>query len=69
MVLLLNMHLIKATWIIFSRAGKRRNKSFQAQAEQPLGTDSHRTISKRSSECWLLIGNKKCFVLLYPIGE
>ena len=34
-----------------------------------LGTDSHRTISKRSSECWLLIGHKKCFVLLCPIGE
>ena len=43
--------------------------SFQAQAEEPLGTDSHRTISKRSSECWLLIGHKKCFVLLCPIGE
>ena len=33
------------------------------------GTDSHRTISKRSSECWLLIGHKKCFVLLCPIDE
>ena len=43
--------------------------SFQAQAKEPLGTDSHRTISKRSSECWLLIGHKKCFVLLCPIGE
>ena len=48
---------------------KRRDESFQAQAEKPLGTDSHRTISKRSSECWLLIGHKKCFVLLCPIGE
>ena len=37
---------------------KRRDKSFQAQAEKPLGTDSHRTISKRSSDCWLLIGHK-----------
>ena len=34
-----------------------------SQAEKPLGTDSNRTISKRSSECWLLIGHKKCFVL------
>ena len=34
-----------------------------------LGTDSHRTISKRSSECWLLIGHNKCFVLFCPIGE
>ena len=48
---------------------KRRDESFQAWAEEPLGTDSHRTISKRSSECWLLIGHKKCFVLLCPIGE
>ena len=48
---------------------KRRDKSFQAQAEKPLGTDSHRTISKRSRECWFLIGHKKCFVLLCPIGE
>ena len=48
---------------------KRRDKSFQAQAGKPLGTDSHRTISKRSSDCWLLIGHKKCFVLLCPIDE
>ena len=48
---------------------KRRDKRFQAQAEKPLGTDSHRTISKRSRECWFLIGLKKCFVLLCPIGE
>ena len=48
---------------------KRRDKRFQEQAKKPLGTDSHRTISKRSSDCWLLIGHKKCFVLLCPIGE
>jgi len=48
---------------------KRRDESFQTQAEGPLGTDCHRTISKRSSECWLLIGHKKYFVLLCPIGE
>ena len=29
---------------------KRRDESFQAWAEEPLGTDSHRTISKRSRE-------------------
>ena len=55
-----------------SRAGKNENgrdESFQAQAEKTLGTDSHRTISKRSSQCCLLIGHKKCFVLLCPIGE
>ena len=38
---------------------KRRDESFQAQAKKPLGTDSHRTISKRSSECWPLLGTKK----------
>ena len=48
---------------------KRRDESFQAWAEEPLGTDSHRTISKRSRECWFLIGHKKCFVLLCPIDE
>ena len=32
-------------------------------------TDSYRTISKNSSGCRLLIGHKKCFVLLCPIGE
>ena len=48
---------------------KRHDKRFQVQAEKPLGTDSHRTITERSSECWLLIGYKKCFVLLWPIGE
>ena len=37
---------------------KRRDESFQAQGEKPLGTDSHRTISTRSTECRLLIGHK-----------
>ena len=48
---------------------KRRDEIFQARAEEPLGTDSHRIISERSSERRLLIGHKKCFVLLCPIGE
>ena len=48
---------------------KMRDESFQVRAEEPLGTDSHRTISKSSSRCRLLIGHKKCFVLLCPIGE
>ena len=34
-----------------------------------MGTESHWTISKRSRECWFLIGHKKCFVLFCPIGE
>ena len=28
--------------------------------QKPLGTDPHLTISKRSSECWLLIGRNYC---------
>ena len=45
---------------------KRRDESFQAQEEKPLGTDSHRTISKLSSEYWLLIEPKKmlCIIVL-----
>ena len=43
---------------------KRRGESFQVRAKEPLGTDSHRTISKNSTGCRLLIGHKKCFVLL-----
>ena len=86
---------------------KRRDESFQAWAEEPLGTflgdpgavsrvgkggtkvckygqkrssrllsrpdcwlplvtDSHRIISKRSSECWLLIGHKKLLCIVVP---
>ena len=45
------------------------DESFQVRTKEPLGTDSHRTISKNSSGYWLLIGHKKCFVLLCPIGE
>ena len=48
---------------------KGRDESFQVRAKEPLGTDSHRTISKNSSGCRLQIGHKKCFVLLCPIGE
>ena len=48
---------------------KRQDENFQVRAKEPLGTDSYRTISKNSSGCRLLIGHKKCFVLLCPIGE
>ena len=47
---------------------KRRDETIQARAEEPLATDSYRIISKRWSECWLLIGHKNCFVLLCPNG-
>ena len=48
---------------------KGRDESFQVRAKEPLGTDSKRAISKHSSGCRLLIGHKKCFVLLCPIGK
>ena len=47
---------------------KRRDASFQVRAKEPLGTDSHRTVSKTSSGCRLLIGHKKC-LLFCSIGE
>ena len=43
-------------------------ESFQVRAKEALGTDSHRTICKNSSRSRVLIGHKKCFVLLCPIG-
>ena len=41
------------------RREKRHNKSFEARVEEPLGTDSHRTISKRQSNVgsWLCTKN------------
>ena len=49
---------------------KRRDESFQVRAKEPLGTDSHRTISKNASRCRLLIGHKKYSVfILCLIGE
>ena len=54
-----------------SQSGREKghDESFQVRAKEPLGTDSHRAISKNSSGCRLLIGHKKCFVLLCPISE
>lgn len=40
-----------------SGQGKRRNESFQARVEAPLGTESQRAISKGLSECWLVIAS------------
>ena len=44
-------------------------KKISITGGRALGTDSHRTISKRSRECWLLIGLKKCFVLQYYCAQ
>ena len=51
-----------------SRVG-RKGGTKVFRKKEPLGTNSHRTISKNSSGCRLLIRHKKCFVLLCPIGE
>ena len=58
----------------FNKGHPRRPRGSQSgrekvRAKEPLGTDSHRTISKNSSGCQHLIGHKKCFVLLCPIGK
>ena len=54
-----------------SQSGRenRQDESFQIREKELLGTDSHRTISKNSGGFRLLIGQKKCVVLLCPIGE
>ena len=46
---------------------KRHEESFQARAEESLGSDSQQTISKRKRKCRLLIGHKKCLELFCPI--
>ena len=58
----------------FNKGHPRRPRGSQSgrekvRAKEPLGTDSHRTISKNSSGCRHLTGHKKCFVLLCPIGK
>ena len=41
-----------------NRRDERFHESLQGGVKEPLGTDSHQTISKRLGECWLLIGQK-----------
>ena len=55
--------------IVLVIVGDPWDESFQVWAKEPLGTDSNRAISKHPSGSRLLIGHKKCFVLLCPIGE
>ena len=50
-------------------SGEKVLRKFSSTGERAPRTDSHRTISKNSSRCRLLIGHKKCFVLLCPIGK
>ena len=53
-----------------SRAGRKgATKVFKHEWKSPWVRTLAGHISKRPSECWLLIGHKKCFVLLCPISE
>ena len=49
--------------------GEKARRKFSIMGRIAPGYRLSPDHSKRSSECWLLIGHKKCFVLLYPIGE
>ena len=50
-----------------SGAGEMARQSFQERAEEPLGTKSHRTISKRLREYRLLIGQNNTRDFFCPI--
>ena len=53
-----------------SQSGERKaGRKFSDTGERATGYRLSQTISKNSSECWLLIEHKKYFVLLCPIGE
>ena len=50
-------------------SGEKAGWKFSSTGERAPSTDSHPATSKNSSGCRLLIGHKKCFVLLCPIGK
>ena len=53
-----------------SRAGRKgATKVFKHRRKSPWVPILTGPFPNGSSECWLLIGHKKCFVLLCPIGE
>ena len=53
-----------------SRGGKKARRKFSSTGRRAPGYQPTRPFpTKRSSECWLLIGHKKSFVLLCPIGQ
>ena len=47
-------------------SGEKAGRKFLLRSKEPLGTDSHRTISKNSSRCRLLIGRKKLLCIIVP---
>ena len=52
-----------------SRSGERKRRKFSSTGERAPGYRLSPNYSKNSRACRLLIGHKKCFVLLCPIGE
>ena len=54
-----------------SQVGEKARQKLSSTGKRAPGYQlySHRTISKNSTRCRLLIGHKKCFVLLCSIGE
>ena len=51
-------------------SGEKAGRKFSLRAKEPLGTDSHRTISKNSSGCRLLIkGTKNALYYCAQSGE
>ena len=52
-----------------SRSGERTRRKFSSKGERAPVYRLSPNSSKNSRGCRLLIGHKKCFVLLCPIGE
>ena len=66
---LIKSYILGDPGVVSRGRAKWHDESFQERAKEPLGTKSHRTISKRLREYRLLIGQKKSLVLFCPIGE
>ena len=47
-------------------SGEKEGRKFSLRAKKPLGTDSHRTISKNSSECQASDWAQKMLCIIVP---
>ena len=47
-------------------SGEKAGRKFLSTDKRAPGTNSHQTISKNSSGCWLLIGHKKMLCIIVP---